>query len=835
MADNTNTTEKEKIDFSAIEKKWQRKWEGAKVFEAKEDAKKKKCYVLEMYPYPSASFLHMGHVRCYTIGDIHARFKRMNGFNVLYPMGYDSFGLPAETAAKKQGIHPKEYAENSIKKIMEYQKALGNSYDWSKVLASHDVNYYKWNQFFFLKLFEKGLAYRKKASVNWCEKCQSVLANEEAEGGKCWRCNSEVTSKDMEQWFFKITAYADRLLKDLDKIQWPERIKTMQRNWIDRKEWIDIDYKLDGADEIITVSTTRPDTNFGATFVVLAPEHSLLSKEKGLVPKKYRKAVDEYISSAKSKSDEERIAEGMKKTGVFSGFYCINNLTNKKMPVWVTDFVLISVGTGAVVGVPGHDIRDFEFAKEFNLPIVRVVVGKDGDKSEITKKEQVQEEEGTMINSGFLNSLDIHKATKEIMDYLEKKKWGRRTIRYKIRDWMISRQRYWGTPVPMIHCSKCGAVPVPEKELPVILPEKVDFKSANPLASNKEFVETKCPKCKGKAKRDTDTMGGFVDSSWYFLRYCDNKNKDKPFDKKKVNYWMPVDQYIGGAEHAVMHLIYARFFVKALKDMGFVSFDEPFTRLFNQGIVYKDGAKMSKSSGNVVFQTEISDKFGIDTARLFMMFVSSPDKQMEWTDNGVGGAFRIINKLINMNEKIKKEANAKEENKINITIKKVTESIESFEYPKAVVALIDAVTYFSEGLSKKSYEILLKLFSPFCPHISEELWEKIGEKGFVSLAEWPKADESKIDMKIEEEEKAVEKTVSDIQNILGIVKEKSGKESKKIYLYVLPNELENYDANALSKRINREVIVFAVNDKKKYDPESKAGKAKPGKPGIFVE
>jgi leucyl-tRNA synthetase len=485
--------------------------------------------------------------------------------------------------------------------------------------------------------------------------------------------------------------------------------------------------------------------------------------------------------------------------------------------------------------VPGHDIRDFEFAKEFNLPIVRVVVGKDGDKSEITKKEQVQEEEGTMINSGFLNSLDIHKATKEIMDYLEKKKWGRRTIRYKIRDWMISRQRYWGTPVPMIHCSKCGAVPVPEKELPVILPEKVDFKSANPLASNKEFVETKCPKCKGKAKRDTDTMGGFVDSSWYFLRYCDNKNKDKPFDKKKVNYWMPVDQYIGGAEHAVMHLIYARFFVKALKDMGFVSFDEPFTRLFNQGIVYKDGAKMSKSSGNVVFQTEISDKFGIDTARLFMMFVSSPDKQMEWTDNGVGGAFRIINKLINMNEKIKKEANAKEENKINITIKKVTESIESFEYPKAVVALIDAVTYFSEGLSKKSYEILLKLFSPFCPHISEELWEKIGEKGFVSLAEWPKADESKIDMKIEEEEKAVEKTVSDIQNILGIVKEKSGKESKKIYLYVLPNELENYDANALSKRINREVIVFAVNDKKKYDPESKAGKAKPGKPGIFVE
>ncbi len=819
-------------NFKQIEKKWQKKWEEKKIFQVKENSRKKKYYVLEMYPYPSASFLHVGHVRNYTIGDVYARFKRLQGFNVLYPMGYDSFGLPAETAAKKSGVHPKKYTESSIKKIKEYQRALGNSYDWSKTLASHELEYYRWNQYFFLKLFEKGLAYRKKAPVNWCPKCESVLANEEAEGGKCWRCGNEVVQKEMEQWFFKITSYADRLLEDLNKIEWPEKIKKMQTDWINRKEWIDINYNIEGTKEKLTVSTTRPDTNFGATFVVIAPEHPLLSKEKGLISNKYRKFIDDYIKKSQKKTEEERITEGLKKTGIFTGLYCINNLTNKKMPIWVTDFVLMSVGTGAVVGVPGHDIRDFEFAKEFNLPIVRVVVGKDGDKSEIKRKEQVQEEDGIMINSDFLDGMNIHDATKKIMDYLEKKKWGRRTIRYKLRDWMISRQRYWGTPIPIIYCDKCGAVAVKEKDLPVKLPEKVNFKTAgNPLSTSKSFVNTKCPKCGGKGRRETDTMGGFVDSSWYFLRYCDNKNKKKAFDSKKISYWMPVDQYIGGAEHAVMHLMYARFFTKVLKDLGFVKFDEPFKKLFNQGIVYKDGHRMSKSFGNVVFQTDISNKYGIDTARLFLMFVSSPDKQMEWSDEGVEGAYRIINKLIRLEENLQKKSNTKEESKINSTIKTVTNAIETFEYPKAVVSMIEFLDYaVMNGISKENYKILLKLFNPFCPHITEELWHKIENKTFISLEKWPVADEKKIDENFEKQEKATDNLVNDINNVLKIVGQK-----EKVFIYTLPKEKEFYSEEEIKKRTNLDAKIFSVADKNKYDPQNKAKKAKLGKPAIFLE
>ncbi len=822
-----------------IEKKWQKKWEKAKIFEPKEDSKKKKCYVLEMYPYPSASYLHMGHVRCYTIGDVFARTKRMQGFNILYPMGFDSFGLPAENAAKKDNIHPRKYTEQSIAEITKYLKALGNSYSWDRTLASHKPEYYRWNQYFFLKMFEKGLAYRKKAPVNWCETCQSVLANEESEGGKCWRCNSDVVKKDLMQWFFKITEYADKLLEDLDKIDWPERIKTMQRNWIGRKEWIDINYDIENTKEKITVSTTRPDTNFGATFVVVAPEHEILSKEKNLVLEKYRKDVDKYIEQAQKKTDEERTSEveGGKKTGVFTGLYCINNLTKKKMPIWVTDFVLTSVGTGAVVGVPGHDIRDFEFAKEFGLPIIRVVVGKDNIKSEITKKEHVQEEEGTMINSDFLDGMDIHDATKRVMDYLEKNKWGKRTIRYKIRDWLISRQRFWGTPIPVIYCDKCGVAPVSEKDLPVLLPEKADFKvSGNPLSSCKNFVNTKCPKCKASAKRETDTMGGFVDSSWYFLRYCDNKNKTKPFDEKRVNYWMPVDQYIGGQEHAVMHLLYARFFVKVLKDLGFVKFDEPFMKLFNQGILYKDGAKMSKSKDNVILQTEISDKYGIDTARLFLMFVSSPDKQMEWTDEGIEGAHRIINKIMKLSEKIEnKKIDERLDSKIHSAIKKVTECITTFDYPKAIVSIIRVLDCVQETISKSNYEILLKLLHPFCPHITEEMWEKIGNKSFLSVEKWPVYDEKKINPKFDLEEKAIEKISEDINQVAKLIGK--DKEIKKAFVYYIPNEKELY-ANAseqVKKKTGLEVKFFVVNDKSKYDPQNKAGKTKPGKPAIYLE
>jgi leucyl-tRNA synthetase len=819
-----------KLNFKTIEKKWQLAWEKAKIFSSREKKGKRKYFIMEMYPYPSASFLHMGHVRNYTIGDVYARFKRMNGFNVLYPMGYDSFGLPAEIAAKKEGIHPRRYAEKSIKKITEYLKALGNSYDWDRVIASHDPDYYKWNQFFFLKFYEKGLAYRKKASVNWCEVCESVLANEEAEGGKCWRCESEVVKKDLEQWFLRITAYADKLLKDLEKIDWPEKIKIMQRNWIGKSYGAEINFKIDN--EIWPVFTTRPDTIYGVTFMVISAQHPRLQK---LTDDKHKEEVEAFIKKCKKAGRQEEI-ERLEKEGVFIGKYATNPLTREKIPVYAGNFVLADYGSGMVMAVPAHDQRDFEFAKKYGLPIKVVIKPKDREINVETMK-KAYTDPGIMVNSGKFSGMESEKAIKEIIKYIESKKLGRSAVNYKIRDWLISRQRYWGTPIPIIYCDKCGIVPIPENDLPVLLPEKVNLKSkANPLLSNKSFLEAKCPKCSCVGRRETDTMGGFVDSSWYFLRYCDPQNKKKPFDKKKVSYWMPVDQYIGGSEHAVMHLIYARFFVKVLKDLRFVDFDEPFKKLFNQGIVYKDGAKMSKSKGNIVFQTEISDKYGIDTARLFLMFVSSPDKQMEWTDEGVEGAFRIINRLVSLSDKIVRKDDAKSESKINTIIKEVTENIDSFEYPKAIIAIIEALDFFSEGISKKNYETLLKLISPFCPHIVEELWHKLGNKTFISLEKWPVADESKINKKFEEEEAIIKKTISDILNIINMLKNK-GKKAERVYLYVLPKEIKTYEDSLaeIKKSVKLETKVYAVNDMNRYDPQGKAGKAKPGKPAIYVE
>lgn len=772
--------EEQKIDFASIEKKWQELWEKERIFSSTVDSKKKKCYVLEMYPYPSASFLHMGHVRNFTIGDIFARFKRMNGFNVLYPMGYDSFGLPAETASKKEGIHPKIYAEGAIKKIMEYQKAMGNSYDWERVIASHEPDYYKWNQFFFLKLFEKGLAVRKKAPVNWCEKCQSVLANEEAEGGKCWRCDSEVIQKDMEQWFLKITDYADELLKDLDKVEWPERIKVMQRNWIGRSEGTEINFEVNGKNW--PIFTTRPDTIFGVTFVVVSAEHPKLFE---LVTKEQKNSVEEFLKKLKSAGD--KATQLYEKEGVFTGAYAINPMTCEKVPVYAGNFVVASYGSGMVMAVPAHDQRDYEFALKYKIPI-KIVIQPKEEIISLEKMKKAFTESGLLVNSTSFSGLESKKAIEEITKDLSKKGLGKKTVNYKIRDWLISRQRYWGTPIPAIHCDKCGVVMVPEKDLPVLLPEKVDFKTAgNPLNASKEFVNTKCPKCGGSAKRETDTMGGFVDSSWYFLRYCDNKNKSKPFDVEKVNYWMPVDQYVGGAEHAVMHLMYARFFIKALRDMGFVNFDEPFQKLFNQGIVYKDGAKMSKSKGNVVFQTDISNKYGIDTARLFLMFVSSPDKQMEWSDDGVEGAFRIINRLIRLSDKVKDIGmDKKTQNKLNITIRDVTKNIESFDYPKSVIAISNFVDYLSslDEVPKKSFEDLLKVVSLFCPHIAEELWHKIGNKTFVSIEAWPKFDESLIDDNFERIDNIVQLLRLDIIKVTKLAKIEK---VSKVKIFVAPN------------------------------------------------
>ncbi len=814
------------FDFAKIEKKWQTKWEKSKCFEVKDNSKKKKYYVLEMYPYPSASFLHMGHVRNYTMGDVYARFRRMQGFNVLYPMGYDSFGLPAETAAKKVGIHPRKYTEDSIKKIMQYQKALGNSYDWSRVIASHEPDYYKWNQYFFLKLFEKGLAYRKTAPVNWCNRCESVLANEEAEGGKCWRCGQEVVKKDMEQWFFKITAYADKLLNDLDDIDWPEQIKTMQRNWIGRSEGVEINFEIEG--KKWPVFTTRPDTIHGVTFLVVSAQHQKLME---LVSDKQKKEVEKFLK--KIKSSDEKDVKDLEKEGVFTGSYAINPLTKEKVPVYAGNFVVADYASGMIMAVPAHDQRDFEFAEKYKIPMKIVI-----QPEEHLAPERMIESysgRGRLVGSGEFDGLWNDEAKEHITKFLELKKLGKRVVNYKIRDWMISRQRYWGTPIPIIYCDKCGIVPVKEKELPVLLPEKVDFKSAgNPISTNKTFLNVKCPKCGGKGKRETDTMGGFVDSSWYFLRYCDSKNKSKPFDSKKADYWMPVDQYIGGAEHAVMHLMYARFFVKALKDLGLVKFNEPFKKLFNQGIVYKDGMKMSKSGGNVVYQTDISNKYGIDTARLFLMSVSSPDKQMEWNDEGVEGSYKFIRKLFDYFENVKiGKSDERIESKLNKTIKQVSSQIENFENNLAIIGIRTFFDSLPKETSKSVLESSLKLLHPFCPHVTEELWEKLGNKNFISLEKWPEFDEKKINDKFEQQEKMIENLAGDINNIHRIL----NVTSSQAYIYAIPSELPIIQENKewLHTASGAIIYPYAVNDKDKYDPENKSKKAKPGKPAIFIK
>ncbi len=765
------------IELTKISVKWQKKWEEAGIFRATEDSGKRKCYVLEMYPYPSASFLHMGHVRNYTIGDVYARYKRMNGYNVLYPMGYDSFGLPAETAAKKEGVHPRIYTDKAIKKIIEYQKALGNSYDWDRVIASHDVDYYKWNQYFFVKFFERGLVYRKKAPVNWCETCQSTLANEEAEGGKCWRCDNDVVKKDLEQWFFKITAYADRLLEDLPKIDWPEKIKLMQTNWIGKSFGTEIDFTINN--EKWPVFTTRPDTLFGATFMVISAQHTRLME---LVPEEKKHEVLEFQKRCQRVRAPEEV-ESLEKEGVFTGAYAINPANSEKIPVYAGNFVVAEYGCGMVMAVPAHDQRDLEFAIKYKIPVRVVIQPKDSELNP-DKMARAYTEEGTLINSGEFDGVGSSDAKEAIAKWLGEQGKARKVVNYKIRDWMISRQRYWGTPIPMIHCEKCGVVPVPEGELPVVLPENVDFTSAgNPLATCKEFVDVSCPKCGGPGKRDTDTMGGFMDSSWYFLRYCDNKSKDRPFDPAKAKYWMPVDQYIGGAEHAVMHLLYARFFIKALNDMGLVEFDEPFTKLFNQGILYKDGAKMSKSKGNVIYQTDISDRYGIDTARLFLMFIASPDRLMEWSDQGVEGAHRFLNRVIALMDKERSPLISRlTSSKLNRTIKETTDDIESFQYNKAVISIMELTNHLAglDEVPEEALKTLAILLSPFTPHLSEEMWEMLGEEQFISMHPWPKADEKKIDDRLESAEQAVEAVSTDIAKVVGLAKISEPKEIRLI-------------------------------------------------------
>ena len=747
------------VNFQKIEKKWQDAWEKKKVFKVKE-SKKKKFFALEMLPYPSSVGLHMGHAFNYAIGDIYARFKRMNGFNVLYPMGYDSFGLPAENAAIKAKEQPKIYTEKAIKNFIKQQKALGLSYDWDRMLMTHSPEYYKWNQYFFLKLYEKGLVYRKKSPVNWCPKCDTVLANEQVHSGMCWRHkDTEVEIKHLEQWFIKTTAYAEELLRDIEKLDWPERIKIMQRNWIGKSYGTEINFKIDN--ENWPIFTTRPDTLYGVTFMVVSAQHPRLMD---LVTKEQKKDVERFLKKIKSTSQEEVL----EKEGAFTGSYALNPVTNEMIPVYTGNFVLAEYGSGIVMAVPAHDQRDFEFAKKYKIQI-KVVI-KPEYKLNPHKMSRAYVSEGTLVNSGEFNGENNLDAISSITKYLEKKKVGKKTVQYKLRDWLVSRQRYWGTPIPFVYCERCGLIP--EKKLPVLLPDRVEFGKGNPLLRSRKFVNVKCPKCNGKAKRETDTMDTFFDSSWYFLRYCNNKNKNNPFDKNKVNYWMPVDQYIGGAEHACMHLIYARFFVKALRDMGFLNFSEPFIKLFNQGMLHgPDGNKMSKSLGNVIDPLDTIKEYSTDALRFFLVSVASPDSDFNWSDKGIQGCFKFINKVYDKIKEMKIGKSSKRiESKMNLSIKEVTEDIEKFRYNLALIKIKELFNCFEDEVSKKDLESFLKLLSCFCPHVCEELWKELGNKGFICLEKWPKYDNKKINLEFDAIDEFKDGLRSDLDSVMKLVK-----------------------------------------------------------------
>ena len=757
----------EKYQPDKIEPKWQRFWEEKKLFQAKEEKGKPKYYLLEMFPYPSGK-IHMGHVRNYSIGDVVARYKMMKGFNVLHPMGWDAFGLPAENAAIEHKVHPAKWTYDNIDYMRLELKRMGFSYDWEREIATCDPEYYRWEQLIFLKMYERGLAYRKKSQVNWCEKCQTVLANEQVIAGSCWRCHSKVTLKEQEGWFFRITDYVEELLEWCDKLTgWPERVITMQKNWIGKSVGMEIDFPLKNKDGKITVFTTRQDTIYGATFMVLAPEHPLTLKLSKGSP--YEQKVKEFVERVSHEDIIKRSSEDYEKEGVFTGSYCINPVTGFDMPIYVANFVLMEYGTGAIMAVPTHDQRDFEFARKYGLKLVVVIQPKETS-LDPDKMDRAYTEDGIMVNSGPFNGLPNKEAMEKIADYFEEKGIGRRTVHYRLRDWGISRQRYWGAPIPIIYCDKCGIVPVDEKDLPVILPlnVKIPKTGRSPLPELEEFVNTKCPKCGSPAKRETDTMDTFVESSWYYHRYCSPHYDKGPFEKDKVAYWMPVDQYIGGIEHAILHLLYSRFYNKVLRDLGLVDFDEPFLNLLTQGMVIKDGAKMSKSKGNVVDPGYMIERYGADTTRLFSLFAAPPERDLDWKDQGVEGAYRFLsriwrlvfetkNLLLNATlpeGEIKNKQAKKVYQKTHETIKKVTEDIERFHFNTAIAAIMELLNeVFSLPIDnrapdkevvsvlKDAVRTTLLLLSPFVPHITEELWQEIGEKGSIINQPWPVYDE----------------------------------------------------------------------------------------------
>ena len=751
-----------------IEAKWQKYWEENKTFKVEMDKDKPKSYVLEMFPYPSGN-LHMGHVRNYSIGDVIARFRTMKGFNVLHPMGWDSFGMPAENAAIKHNIPPKKWTLENIANMTRQLKALGLSYDWDREVTTCKEDYYKWTQWFFELFYKRGLAVKKESAVNWCDTCNTVLANEQVIDGKCWRCDHEVVKKDLSQWFFKITDYADELLKDLDLLPgWPERVKTMQHNWIGRSEGLEFSFEIPALNDTVAVYTTRPDTAYGVTFMALAAEHPLIKKICENNPK--ADEINAFCERVRNQSEIERTSSESEKEGVFTGVYCINPFTGRKVEIWVTNYVLYDYGTGAVMGVPTGDQRDWMFADKYGIEKIVTIcpVGKELKLEEMTCA--YEEKEGMLVNSGEFTGMEMHKAMSAIMDKAEAEGFGKRRVNYRLRDWLISRQRYWGAPIPIIYCPHCGEVLVPEDQLPVRLPKDVSFTAGakSPLATSEEFVHCKCPKCGADATRETDTMDTFLCSSWYYLRYTDAHNDKMPFDKELNNYWGPVDQYIGGIEHAILHLLYSRFFVKVLRDAGLVDYDEPFSNLLTQGMVIKDGAKMSKSLGNVVSPEEILSKYGADTARLFILFAAPPERELEWSDQGVEGSFRFLNRIWRivqafeavLAQKVTEydHSNLSEADKdlrrvLHSSIKKVTNDIETrFNFNTAIstmMELVNALYAYKEaakepnaGLIYEAISDLIKMMSPFVPHITEELWRgAIDANSSVHEQSWPECDE----------------------------------------------------------------------------------------------
>lgn len=812
----------ERYNFSEIEAKWQKEWEQEDLYKVTEGDEKEKYYCLEMFPYPSGN-LHMGHVRNYSIGDVLARYKHMKGYNVLHPMGWDSFGLPAENAAIKHGIPPAKWTLDNIENMKKQLISMGLSYDWGREVTTCLPDYYKWTQWIFLQFYKHGLAYKKKSYVNWCPDCATVLANEQVVNGACERCDTPVEKKSLEQWFLRITDYAQDLLDSIPDLKgWPDKVKIMQENWIGRSEGAEISFTVEKTGKKLPVYTTRPDTTFGVSYLVLAPEHPMV--EELIAGTEYEEPVRKFVRNVQQMSEIARTSAETEKEGMFIGSYVINPLNQEKVPLWVANYVLYEYGTGAVMGVPAHDERDFMFAKKYDLPI-RVVIQPKDQELKVEEMTTAFVEDGVMVNSGKFDGLPNQEGISAVAHYLEEIGAGNVKVNFRLRDWLISRQRYWGAPIPIVYCDKCGAVPVPDEDLPVRLPLDVEFRPTgeSPLNNIPEFLNTTCPCCGGPARRETDTMDTFICSSWYFLRYADPKNAEEAFNKEKANYWMNVDQYIGGVEHAIMHLLYARFFMKALNDFGLVDVREPFQRLLTQGMVLKDGTKMSKSKGNVVSPEEIINKYGADTARLFILFAAPPERDLEWSDQGVEGCYRFLNRVWRLVYNYVKDENIKKaEAKAELTkddkdlrrllhgsIKKVSEDIgERFTFNtgvSAIMELVNGLYHYRDkaeqdpALLKDAIDSLLILLAPFAPHISEELWHALGHQTSVHTQAWPEYDEEAL---VAEEVEVVLQINGKVRDRLKVAANLSREELEKTVL-----AMEKAQQNMQGKQVVKVITV----------------------------